>query len=150
MFSALFAAAWYEDSSNWLMIIGIIALIIVFIALVIFFRFVRLWIQCLLAGAKVGVLDMVRMKLLNVDYSRVVRWKIALAQAGVKVAIQEMEALYPVRWDTGQGRSGKSLAGSDRRQQGEHGPALAHGSRHRVGRPRHPRSGPYQREPEGD
>src|SRR5262249_40175492 len=39
-----------------------------------------------------GIVDMVRMKLLNVDYSMIVRQKIALVQAGIKMTTQEMEA----------------------------------------------------------
>src|SRR5205823_14326431 len=62
------------------------------IFLIIFFSFVRLWIQCFLAGARVGIVDMVRMKLLNIDYSMIVRQKIALVQSGIKVPTQEMEA----------------------------------------------------------
>jgi uncharacterized protein YqfA (UPF0365 family) len=67
---------------------GIIALIFLFI----FFSFIRLWIQAFLASAKIGIVDMVRMKLLNIDYNMIVRQKIALVQAGVKVSTQEMEA----------------------------------------------------------
>jgi uncharacterized protein YqfA (UPF0365 family) len=78
----------------WLWIVIGIGLIILLVFLVIFFSFIRLWIQSFLTGAKVGLVDMIRMKLCNVDYSRVVRWKIALVQAGVKVATQEMESLY--------------------------------------------------------
>jgi uncharacterized protein YqfA (UPF0365 family) len=60
--------------------------------LIIFFSFLRLWIQCLLAGAHIGIVDMIRMKLLNIDYGMIVRMKIALVQAGVGVKTQEMEA----------------------------------------------------------
>ena len=78
----------------WLWLLGGIGLLIGGIFLLIFFSFMRLWIQSFLTGARVGLVDMVRMKLCNVDYSKVVRWKIALVQAGVRVATQEMEALY--------------------------------------------------------
>ena len=71
--------------------IGIIVLLIIF---VIFLSFIRLWIQSFLTGAKVGLFDMLFMRLRGVDYSRLVRWKIALVQAGVKVNTQEMESLY--------------------------------------------------------
>ena len=60
----------------------------------IFFSFVRLWIQCFLTGAKISIWDLVGMKLRNVDYAMIVRQKIALVQAGVKVSTQEMEAHY--------------------------------------------------------
>jgi uncharacterized protein YqfA (UPF0365 family) len=75
-------------------VILIIGLIVGLIFLFVFFSFVQLWIQCLLTGAKIGILDMVGMKLRKVDYPMIVRLKIALVQAGVKVTTQEMEAHY--------------------------------------------------------
>ena len=79
-------------AKNWLAIVVIVLLIIGLIFLLVFFSFVRLWIQCFLAGARIGIVDMIRMKLCKVDYSMIVRQKIALVQAGVKVSTQEMEA----------------------------------------------------------
>jgi uncharacterized protein YqfA (UPF0365 family) len=79
-------------SEKWPILLAVVLLIVGLIVVLIFFSFLRLWIQCLLAGARVGIVDMVRMKLLNVDYSMIVRQKIALVQAGIKVTTQEMEA----------------------------------------------------------
>src|SRR5437762_3091030 len=77
------------------MLIGIgIVVIFALIFLVIFFSFLRLWIQCFLTGAKISIWDLIGMKLRNVDYSMIVRQKIALVQAGVKVTTQDMEAHY--------------------------------------------------------
>src|SRR5215831_11060139 len=92
--NALFAQELTELlAKNWLAIVVIILLIIGLIFLLVFFSFLRLWIQCLLAGARIGIMDMVRMKLLNVDYGMIVRQKIALVQAGIlNVKTQEMEA----------------------------------------------------------
>jgi uncharacterized protein YqfA (UPF0365 family) len=78
----------------WLWLLLGVGLLVLLVFLVIFFSFVRLWIQSFLTGAKIGLVDMIRMKLCNVDYSKVVRWKIALVQAGAKVNTQEMESLY--------------------------------------------------------
>jgi uncharacterized protein YqfA (UPF0365 family) len=83
---------WSTLGEHWGAILVVILLIVGLVFLLIFFSFVRLWIQCFLAGARIGIVDMVRMKLLNVDYSMIVRQKIALVQAGIKVATQEMEA----------------------------------------------------------
>src|SRR5205807_8691040 len=55
------------------------------------------WIQALFTGAKVGFLDLIGMKLRKVDYSMIVRQKIALVQAGVKVDNTELEAHYLAR-----------------------------------------------------
>src|SRR5437764_5962982 len=92
------AASLFADNlslvEHWPLLVGVVALVVVLIFLFIFFSFVQLWIQCLLTGARIGILDMVRMKLCRVDYVMVVRQKIALVQAGVKVSTQEMEAHY--------------------------------------------------------
>jgi uncharacterized protein YqfA (UPF0365 family) len=86
----LFAQAWYQDPLYLipLAVLGIVCLVI----LLVFFSFLRLWIQCFLAGARIGIVDMVRMKLLGIDYSMIVRQKIALVQAGVGIKTQDMEA----------------------------------------------------------
>jgi uncharacterized protein YqfA (UPF0365 family) len=73
---------------------GIIAIGVALILLIIFFSFLRLWVQCLLTGAQISILDLVGMKLRNVDYGMIVRQKIALVQAQVKIATRELEAHY--------------------------------------------------------
>lgn len=90
--TVLFAANESFLAENWFYIAGAVGLIVALIFMVIFFSFVQLWIQSLLAGAKIGILDMIRMKLLKIDYAQVVRQKIALVQAGVQASTQEMEA----------------------------------------------------------
>lgn len=88
---ALFANESILDGHLWLVglaVGGIVLLIFLFI----FFSFVQLWIQCILTGARVGIVDMIRMKLCKVDYAMIVRQKIALVQAGVKVDTKDMEA----------------------------------------------------------
>src|SRR5215475_2082189 len=79
-------------ANQWLIIVLIIAALAGLVVLFVFFSFVQLWIQCLLTGARIGIVDMIRMKLCKVDYNMIVRQKIALVQAGVKVSTQEMEA----------------------------------------------------------
>lgn len=87
------AGAWMQENTL-LLVVGAILLLIGLFFLIIFFSFLRLWIQSLLAGARVGIFEMVRMKLLNVDYSMIVRHKIALVQAGVPVKTPELEAHF--------------------------------------------------------
>jgi uncharacterized protein YqfA (UPF0365 family) len=89
---SLFADNGINLAEQWPLILGAIGLVVFLIFLVVFFSFVQLWIQCLLTGARIGIVDMIRMKLCKVDYSMIVRQKIALVQAGVKVSTQEMEA----------------------------------------------------------
>jgi uncharacterized protein YqfA (UPF0365 family) len=51
----------------------------------------------LLTSADIGILDLVGMKLRNVDYAMIVRQKIALVQAGVEVPNKDMEAHFLAR-----------------------------------------------------
>src|SRR5215475_1909789 len=82
------------DKFKWWWIGGGILLLLGLFFMVVFFSFLRLWIQCFLTGAKISIWDLVGMKLRNVDYGMVVRQKISLVQAGVKVSTQELEAHY--------------------------------------------------------
>jgi uncharacterized protein YqfA (UPF0365 family) len=76
------------------LLVVVVALIVFVIFMVVFFSFLRLWVQCLLTGAQISILDLIGMKLRNVDYAMIVRQKIALVQANVKVSTREMEAHY--------------------------------------------------------
>jgi uncharacterized protein YqfA (UPF0365 family) len=88
--------SWYEGKEL-LLVLGAVLLLFFIFFLVIFFSFLRLWIQCFLTGARISIWDLIGMKLRNVDYGLIVRQKIALVQAGVKVNTQEMEAHYLAR-----------------------------------------------------
>jgi uncharacterized protein YqfA (UPF0365 family) len=72
-------------------------LLLAVIGLFILFSFLRLLIQCYFTRAGIGILDLVGMKLRNIDYPMIVRQKIALVQAGVKVANEDMEAHFLAR-----------------------------------------------------
>src|SRR5215467_9923809 len=76
---------------------GIFILLLGIFLVVVFFSFVRLWIQSLLTGARISILDLVGMKLRNVDYAMIVRQKIALVQGGVKISTQDLESHYLTR-----------------------------------------------------
>jgi uncharacterized protein YqfA (UPF0365 family) len=100
-FAALFAQLEAKDpESTWLppsilaATIIIITLVVAVIVLVVVFGFLRLWVQCLMTGADVGMLDLMGMKLRNVDYPMIVRQKIALVQANVPVTTRELEAHF--------------------------------------------------------
>jgi uncharacterized protein YqfA (UPF0365 family) len=75
-----------------LLVAGGVALLILLVVVFIGLNFVQLWVQAYLAGARVGFLDMIRMKLLKIDYRVLVRQNIALSKAGVRVPTQDMEA----------------------------------------------------------
>ncbi|WP_261353373.1 flotillin-like protein FloA [Telmatocola sphagniphila] len=79
------------------MIIGAVAILIGIFMLIIFFSFVRLWIQSVLTGAKIRFSSLIGMKLRNVDYGMIVRQKIALVQAGVKITTEDLESHFLAR-----------------------------------------------------
>ena len=88
MFRSLLAADPQLPVDGWtvgLIIAGVIVAILVVIFLIIAFSFLNLWLQCFLTRASVGLIDMVRMKFCKVDYAMVVRQKIAMVKAGVKI-----------------------------------------------------------------
>src|SRR5260370_37880031 len=76
--------------ANWAWIlVGLIGVLFLLLALLVFFSFINLWLQAFLTGARVGFFDLVAMKFRKVDYGMLVRQKIALVQAGVKVGNDE-------------------------------------------------------------
>jgi len=85
------------ENNSWIIILGAVLVLVGIFASVVFFSFVRLWIQSLLTGAKIGILDLLGMKLRNVDYPMIVRQKIALVQAGVLIKTEELESHYLAR-----------------------------------------------------
>lgn len=94
MWAPLLAQGKLEGSQIWILVVGGIALLAFLFVLILFFSFVRLYIQSLLTGAKIGIFDLIGMKLRNVDYQMVVRQKIALIQSGVKVNTEDLESHY--------------------------------------------------------
>jgi uncharacterized protein YqfA (UPF0365 family) len=78
-------------------LLALIGVLVFGLILLVFFSFVNLWLQAFLTGARVGFFDLVAMKFRKVDYAMLVRQKIALVQAGVKVGNDELEAHYLAR-----------------------------------------------------
>jgi uncharacterized protein YqfA (UPF0365 family) len=94
MLAPFFAQNRLESKDVWILVIAGIALLVFLFMLILFFSFVRLYIQSLLTGAKIGIFDLIGMKLRNVDYSMIVRQKIALVQAGVRVTTEDLESHF--------------------------------------------------------
>ncbi|MSR51787.1 MAG: UPF0365 family protein [Gemmataceae bacterium] len=94
MLAPFFAQNNVDKTQIWIFIVAGIALLIFLFMLILFFSFVRLYIQCLLTGAKIGMFDLVGMKLRNVDYAMIVRQKIAMVQSGVKVTTEDLESHF--------------------------------------------------------
>jgi uncharacterized protein YqfA (UPF0365 family) len=86
------------SSTEWvLVIVGLIAALFFLVFLFVFFSFIRLWIQALLTRADISIFNLIGMKLRNVDYAMIVRQKIALVQAGVRVTTEDLESHYLAR-----------------------------------------------------
>ena len=80
-----------------LIVVGLIAALFFLVFLFVFFSFIRLWIQALLTRADISIFNLIGMKLRNVDYGMIVRQKIALVQAGVKVTTEDLESHFLAR-----------------------------------------------------
>src|SRR5438445_3121117 len=97
MESPLLAANEFLTDQNVLVLLALIGVFVFGLLLLVFFSFINLWLQAFLTGARVGFFDLVAMKFRKVDYGMLVRQKIALVQAGVKVGNDELEAHYLAR-----------------------------------------------------
>jgi len=89
-----------EPWSNWQYagMIGLGFLVLVgVIILVVFFKFVGLFVQSWTNGAQISIFDLFVMKLRNIDYGMIVRQKIALVQANVKISTDELQRHYQSR-----------------------------------------------------
>ena len=97
MRAQLLAASFFDTLPLWVWVLIGVGAFLGFILLIIFLGFFRLYIQSLFTGARIGMLDLVGMKLRNVDYGMIVRQKIALVQAGVRIDTGDLEAHYLAR-----------------------------------------------------
>ena len=76
------------------MVLVIVAAITLLIILATFGQFLRLWIQALTSGARIGFLDLVRMRLRRVDPRVVTLARIRACRAGLNVTTAQFEAHY--------------------------------------------------------
>lgn len=93
----LFAQSWTDllsDGRIWVACIGMLIIVVAVVLLFVFLGFLNLWIQCVLTGAQISIWNLLWMKLRKVNFELIVKEKIALVQAGVKVGTSELEALY--------------------------------------------------------
>ena len=83
------------DFANlFLAVLAIIAVVFVLIVGVAFIAFFQLWIQALLSGAKVGLWQLVGMRLRKVNPGVIVRTRIMAVKAGMNVTTDELETHY--------------------------------------------------------
>ena len=77
-------------------IISLIPVILIIIAVILLFTFVPvgLWISALAAGVKVGIFDLIGMRLRRVSPSKIVNPQIKAEKAGLNVSVSKLEAHY--------------------------------------------------------
>ncbi|MBQ1251724.1 MAG: flotillin-like protein FloA [Firmicutes bacterium] len=78
------------------MIISLIPIILIIIAVILLFTFVPigLWISALAAGVKVGIFDLIGMRLRRVSPSKIANPQIKAEKAGLNVTASKLEAHY--------------------------------------------------------
>src|SRR5438309_817334 len=94
----LLVAQWPFDLLNdarlWLLMIGLVVTVLAIVFIFIFLSFLKIWVQCVLTRADISIWNLIWMKLRKVDYEMIVREKIALVQAGVKISTADLEAHF--------------------------------------------------------
>jgi uncharacterized protein YqfA (UPF0365 family) len=75
-------------------ILIVLGLLVVFVFLVIFLKFFKLWIQSYFSGARISLFELVGMWLRKVKAEQIVHAKIALVQAGLPIETKDLEAHY--------------------------------------------------------
>jgi uncharacterized protein YqfA (UPF0365 family) len=75
------------------LVLGIIA-VVVFVIFAIVFSFFSVWLRAWLAGAPVGMLNLLAMKLRQVPFSLVVDARVTAKKAGIDIPIDDIEAHY--------------------------------------------------------
>lgn len=79
---------------EWL--IGIVPILLIILVIILLFSFVPigLWISALAAGVKVGIFDLIGMRLRRVSPSKIVNPLIKAEKAGLDVSVRKLEAHY--------------------------------------------------------
>ena len=78
----------------WLIVIIVIAGLFALVLLAVFGRFLSLWIQSVVSGAPVGILDLFMMRLRKVPPSVIVLNRISAKKAGLDLSASQLEAHY--------------------------------------------------------
>lgn len=87
-------AAGASGNANVFVIIGIIVAVIIFLAIFFSFIPIRLWISARASGVKVGIFQLVGMRIRKVVPSRIVNPLIKATKAGLQVSINKLEAHF--------------------------------------------------------
>src|SRR5690554_6652303 len=76
------------------LVLGIVIAAIIILAVILTFVPLGLWISALAAGVKIGILDLIGMRLRRVVPNRIVNPLIKATKAGLNVSVDKLEAHY--------------------------------------------------------
>jgi uncharacterized protein YqfA (UPF0365 family) len=79
---------------NWLMILAVIAVVVAIIVFFVVISYINLWLQALVSNARVGLLNIIFMRLRKVPPKLIVESKIMAVKAGVEVSADELESHF--------------------------------------------------------
>jgi uncharacterized protein YqfA (UPF0365 family) len=71
-----------------------VGVLLLFVVLILVFKYFALWIRCVTSGAGIGFIDLIAMSLRKINAQIIVQAKIAAVQAGINVATRDLEAHY--------------------------------------------------------
>jgi len=71
-----------------------VGVLLLFVILILVFKYFSLWIRCITSGAGIGFIDLIAMSLRKINAQIIVQAKIAAVQAGINVATRDLEAHY--------------------------------------------------------
>jgi uncharacterized protein YqfA (UPF0365 family) len=79
---------------NFVWILGIVAAVIVLILFFVILSYINLWLQALVSGARVGLFNIIFMRLRKVPPKLIVESKIMAVKAGITVSTDELESHF--------------------------------------------------------
>lgn len=79
---------------NWLVILAVIAVVVVIVLFFVVISYINLWLQALVSNARVGLFNIVFMRLRKVPPKLIVESKIMAVKAGVEVSSDELESHF--------------------------------------------------------
>jgi uncharacterized protein YqfA (UPF0365 family) len=79
---------------NWVMILAVIAVVVAIVLFVVVISYINLWLQALVSGARVGLFNIIFMRLRKVPPKLIVESKIMAVKAGIDVSTDSLESHF--------------------------------------------------------
>lgn len=80
--------------TNWLMILAVITAVIVIVLFFVILSYINLWLQALVSGARVGLFNIIFMRLRKVPPKLIIESKIMAVKAGLDVSTDSLESHF--------------------------------------------------------